>query len=395
MATQKRDAAIVGIHEYPSRAVGPGITEMQIRVDSIRAALEDAGLGWQDIDGLFDYGGGGLGMAEYLGIKPTIIDTTSVGGSSFEFQAAHALYAIRSGKCKVAVLSYGSTAHTQSRNIGTGGFAGGMGAATLTGNMENSWGSVLISNYALVAHRHMHQYGTTTEQLAQISVDTRHHAVRNPEALRAMIDLGFMDTGELTIETVTTSRIIADPLHLYECCMVSDGGGAVIIASPEVARGAQKKPVWIIGAGEATKYRENGGDITVSAGAQSAPMAFGEAGVTPHEIDIAMIYDSFTITVMVCLEDLGFCKKGEGGAYVQDGKLRYDKQGGPALNTDGGGLSSNHPGMRGLFLLTEAARQLRGESTSQVPGAKLAVSHGNGGNLGGTHTGGTIVLAAD
>jgi acetyl-CoA C-acetyltransferase len=210
-----------------------------------------------------------------------------------------------------------------------------------------------------------------------------------------MTDLGFMDTGELTIETVTTSRVIADPLHLYECCMVSDGGGAVIIASPEVARGAKKKPVWIIGAGEATKYRENGGDITVSAGAQSAPMAFGEAGVSPHEIDIAMIYDSFTITVMVCLEDLGFCKKGEGGSYVQDGKLRYDKPGGPALNTDGGGLSSNHPGMRGLFLLTEAARQLRGESTSQVPGAKLAVSHGNGGNLGGTHTGGTIILAAD
>jgi acetyl-CoA C-acetyltransferase len=392
---QRRDAAIVGIHEYPLRAVGPGVTEMQIRVESIRAALEDAGLGWQDIDGLFDYGGGGLSMAEYLGIHPTIIDTTQVGGSSFEFQAAHALYAIRSGKCKVAVLSYGSTAHSQSRNIGTGGFAGGMGPATLTGNMENPWGSVLISNYALVAHRHMYQYGTTSEQLAQISVDTRHHAVRNPEAVRAMTDLGFMDTGELTVETVTTSRMIADPLHLYECCMVSDGGGAVIIAAPEVARGTKKKPVWIIGAGEATKYRENGGDITVSAGAQSAPIAFGEAGVTPHEIDVAMIYDSFTITVLVCLEDLGFCKKGEGGAYVADGKLRYDKPGGPALNTDGGGLSSNHPGMRGLFLLTEATRQLRGESTSQVPNASLAVAHGNGGNLGGTHTGGTIILARD
>jgi acetyl-CoA C-acetyltransferase len=391
---QKRDAAIVGIHEYPSRAVGPGVTEMQIRVESIRAALDDAGLGWQDIDGLFDYGGGGLGMADYLGIKPTIIDTTQVGGSSFEFHAAHALYAIRSGKCKVAVLSYGSISHSQSRNIGTGGFAGG-GMPTLTGNMENSWGSVLISNYALVAQRHMYQYGTTSDQLAQISVDTRHHAVRNPEAVRAMTDLGFVDTGELTREIVTTSRVIADPLHLYECCMVSDGGGAVIIASPEVARNTKKKPVWILGAGEATKYRENGGDITVSAGAQSAPMAFGEAGVTPHEIDVAMIYDSFTITVMVCLEDLGFCKKGEGGAYVEDGKLRYDKPGGPALNTDGGGLSSNHPGMRGLFLLTEAARQLRGESTSQVPDAALAVSHGNGGNLGGTHTGGTVILAKD
>jgi acetyl-CoA C-acetyltransferase len=395
MATQRRDAAIVGIHEYPSRAVGPEVNETQIRIESARAALEDAGLGWQDVDGLFDYGGGGLSFAEYLGIRPTIIDTTSVGGSSFEFQAAHALYAIRSGKCKVALLSYGSTAHTQSRNIGTAGFAGGMGGATLTGNMEMPWGSVLISNYALVAHRHMYQYGTSSRQLAEISVATRAHAVRNPEAVQAMIALGFENTVELTVDDVVQSRMIADPLHLYECCMISDGGGAVVIASPEVARATKKKPVWIIGAGEATKYRENGGDITVSAGVQSAPIAFGEAGVTPAEIDIAMIYDSFSITVMCCLEDLGFCKKGEGGSYVEGGRLRWDNPSGPALNTDGGGLSSNHPGMRGLFLLIEAARQLRGESTSQVEGARLAVAHGNGGNLGGTHTGGTVILAAD
>lgn len=395
MANQRRDAAIVGIHEYPLRAVPPGVTETQIRVDSARAALEDAGLNWQDVDGLFDYGGGGLSFAEYLGLKPTIIDTTSVGGSSFEFHAAHALYAIRSGKCKVALLTYGSTAHSAQRNIGTGGFAGGMGQPTLTGNMETPWGSVLISNYALVAHRHMHQYGTTSEQLAEISVATRAHAVRNEEAVQAMIALGFENTVELTIDDVLQSRVIADPLHLYECCMISDGGGAVVIASADVARGAKKKPVWIIGAGEATKYRENGGDITISAGAQSAPIAFGEAGVTPGEIDIAMIYDSFSITVMTCLEDLGFCKKGEGGAYVEGGRMRWDNPGGPALNTDGGGLSSNHPGMRGLFLLTEATRQLRGESTSQVENASLAVAHGNGGNLGGTHTGGTIILAKD
>jgi acetyl-CoA C-acetyltransferase len=395
MATQKRDAAIVGIHEYPLRAVAPGVNETQIRIESARAALEDAGLGWQDIDGLFDYGGGGLSFAEYLGLKPTVIDTTSVGGSSFEFHAAHALYAIRSGKCKVALLSYGSTAHSAQRNIGTGGFAGGMGAPTLTGNMETPWGSVLISNYALVAHRHMHQYGTRPEQLAEISVATRAHAVRNAEAVQAMVALGFENTVELTIDDVLQSRVIADPLHLYECCMISDGGGAVIIASPEVARNTKKKPVWILGAGEATKYRENGGDITISAGAQSAPMAFGEAGVTPAEIDIAMIYDSFTITVLTCLEDLGFCKKGEGGSWVEGGRLRWDNPTGPALNTDGGGLSSNHPGMRGLFLLIEAARQLRGESTSQVENAQLAVAHGNGGNLGGTHTGGTIILARD
>jgi acetyl-CoA C-acetyltransferase len=177
--------------------------------------------------------------------------------------------------------------------------------------------------------------------------------------------------------------------------MISDGGGAVVIASPEVARNCRKKPVWILGSGEAVKYPENGGDITSSAAVQSGPMAFGEAGITPSEIDIAMIYDSFSITVLTMLEDLGFCRKGEGGAWVTGGKLRFDQRGGPALNTDGGGLSSNHPGMRGIFLLLEATRQLRGESTSQVPGAKLAVAHGNGGMLGSRHSGGTIILGSD
>jgi acetyl-CoA C-acetyltransferase len=177
--------------------------------------------------------------------------------------------------------------------------------------------------------------------------------------------------------------------------MISDGGGAVVIASADVARDCRKTPVWIIGSGEATKYHENDGDITVSAGAQSAPAAFGEAGVMPDEIDVAMLYDSFTITVAVCLEDLGFCKKGEVGDFVAGGRLAFDNPEGPALNTDGGGLSSNHPGMRGIFLLLEATRQLRGESTSQVADARLAVAHGNGGMLAGTHTGGTVILAKD
>ena len=177
--------------------------------------------------------------------------------------------------------------------------------------------------------------------------------------------------------------------------MISDGGGAVVIASPEVARNCAKPPVWILGSGEATKYPSIGGDLTSSAGIQSAPIAFGEAGVSPSEIDIAMIYDSFSITVLTLLEDLGFCAKGEGGAWVAGGRLRFDNPNGPALNTDGGGLSSNHPGMRGIFLLIEAARQLRGESTSQVEGAQLAVAHGNGGMLGARHSAGTIILGRD
>jgi acetyl-CoA C-acetyltransferase len=210
-----------------------------------------------------------------------------------------------------------------------------------------------------------------------------------------MAALEFVGIREISVQDVIESRVIADPLHLLECCMISDGGGAVVIAAADVARDARRPPVWLLGSGEATKYPENGGDITTSAAVQSGPAAFGEAGVRPDEIDICMIYDSFTITVLTILEDLGFCKKGEGGSWVQGGRLRFDDPSGPALNTDGGGLSSNHPGMRGIFLLIEAARQLRGESHSQVDGARLAVAHGNGGMLGSRHCAGTVILGRD
>lgn len=399
MAGQGREAAIVGIHEYPLRKVEPGTTALHIKAASARSALDDAGLSWSDVDGIYDAGeggpaGSGMTLAEYFGYHPTVIDTTGVGGSSYEFHAAHAMRDIAAGKCKVALLTYGSTAHSDARAIGTGGGTG-MGQPNAIGNMEDPWGLVLVANYAMVAHRHMYQYGTTSAQLAEIAVATRAHAVRNPEAVRAMTDLGFVGTDEITVEDVLDARMIADPLHLLDCCMVSDGGGAVVIAHRDVARGTRKPPVWLIGAGEATAYPENDRDITISAAAQSAPIAFGEAGVRPDEIDIAMIYDSFTITVLTMLEDLGFCKKGEGGAFVEGGGLRFDREGRPALNTDGGGLSSNHPGMRGIFLLLEAARQLRGESTAQVPDARLAVAHGNGGQLGTRHTGSTVLLAKD
>ena len=397
MANQKRETAVAGIHEYPLR-LAPDVSAMQIKADSINAALQDAGLEWKDVDGLYDTGdgegGGGLGLSAYLGLRPTVIDTTQVGGASYEFHAAHALRDIREGKAKVAICSYGSTAASTRRAIGTGG-ATGQGPPNWQGNMEDPYGSTTVGNYAMVATRHRHEYGTTTEQLAEISVATRLHATRNPEAVQAMTDLQFMGVGEISVDDVIESRVIADPLHLLECCMVSDGGGAYVIASPEVVADTKKPPVWLIGTGEATKYRTNGGDITTSAGAQSGPIAFSEAQVSPEEIDIAMIYDSFSITVAVCLEDLGFCKKGEIGDFAQGDRFRFDNPQRPTLNTDGGGLSSNHPGMRGIFLLLEAVRQLRGESTSQVEGARLAVAHGNGGFLGSTHTGGTVILARD
>jgi acetyl-CoA C-acetyltransferase len=398
VASQARDAAIVGIYEYPSRDVEGAVSPLQIKAESAARALADAGLTWRDVDAIYDAGDGGamsgLTIAEYFAIKPTVIDTTGVGGSSYEFHAAHAKRDIAAGKAKVALLTYGSTAHSNAMAIGVGGRGGY--ATHPAENMDAFAGMTLVSNYALVAHRHMHQYGTTSEQLAEIPVATRLHAMRNPQAVAAMRALEFVDIRETTIADVVKSRMIADPLHLLECCMISDGGGAVVIAAPEVARNCAKTPVWILGSGEATKYPENGGDITVSAAAQSAPLAFGEAGVTPAEIDIAMIYDSFSITVLTILEDLGFCGKGEGGAWVSGGRLRFDRPSdGPALNTDGGGLSSNHPGMRGIFLLIEATRQLRGESTSQVKNARLAVAHGNGGMLGSRHSGGTIILGRD
>ncbi|HIE86278.1 MAG: hypothetical protein VCA12_05470 [Pseudomonadales bacterium] len=396
--SQKRDAAIVGIHEYPTRDVEGEVSPLQIKAESAARALEDAGLNWSDVDAIYDAGDGGgmsgLNIAEYFGLNPTVIDTTGVGGSSYEYHAAHAKRDIAAGKAKVALLTYGSTAHSNAFAIGVGARRGtSMHPAE---NMDSFAGQTLVSNYAMVAQRHMYQYGTTSEQLAEISIATRLHAMRNPEAVQAMEDLEFLDIRETTIDDVVNSRMIADPLHLLECCMISDGGGAVVIASAEVARDCKKSPVWIIGTGEATKYPETGGDITTSAAAQSAPIAFGEAGLTAAEMDIAMIYDSFSITVMTMLEDLGFCKKGEGGDWVTGGRLRFDRPSdGPALNTDGGGLSSNHPGMRGIFLLIEATRQLRGESTSQVEGARLAVAHGNGGMLGSRHSAGTIILGGD
>ncbi|MAI54461.1 MAG: hypothetical protein CBC55_08740 [Gammaproteobacteria bacterium TMED95] len=396
--SQSRDAAIVGIHEYPSRDVEGEVSPLQIKAASAAAALLDAGLNWSDVDAIYDAGeaGGmtGLTIAEYFGLRPRVINTTNVGGSSYEFHAAHALRDIRAGKAKVALLTYGSTAHSNARAIGVGG----RGGASMhpAENMDSFAGMTLIANYAMVAQRHMYEYGTTSEQLAEISVATRMHAMRNPEAVKAMEDLEFLDIRETTIADVVNSRMIADPLHLLECCMISDGGGAVVIASPEVARNCRKAPVWILGSGEATQYPTNGGDMTTSAAAQSGPIAFAEAGVSPAEIDIAMIYDSFSITVLTLLEDLGFCPKGEGGRWVEGGRLRFDRPAdGPALNTDGGGLSSNHPGMRGIFLLLEATRQLRGESTSQVKDAKLAVAHGNGGMLGSRHAAGTIILGSD
>jgi acetyl-CoA C-acetyltransferase len=389
-------AAIAGVHEFPRRTAG-GLSSLQIKAECAARALEDAGLAWRDVDAVYDASEAGrmqgLTIAEYFGISPRVIDTTAVGGSSYEFQAAHASRDIAAGKANVALLTYGSTAHSQARAIGTGGRAAA--DPQPADNMERPYGLTLVGNYAMVARRHMAEYGTTPEQLAEIAVTTRRHAMRNPQAVAGLADIGFRDVREITVDDVLGSRLIADPLHLLECCIVSDGGGAVVIVSSAVAAGIPKRPAWILGTGEAVGYPAGGADLTTTAAARSGREAFGQAGIRPDEIDVAMIYDSFTITVLAILEDLGFAKKGEGGPFAAGGCLAFDRPGGPALNTDGGGLSSNHPGMRGIFLLIEATRQLRGESTAQVPGARLAVAHGNGGLLATRHAAGTIVLGRE
>jgi acetyl-CoA C-acetyltransferase len=389
-------AAIGGIYEFPGRRAH-GLSKLQIKAECARHALADAGLDWSDVDAVYDASEAGsmqgMTIAEYFGVIPRVLDTTAVGGSSYEFHAAHAARDIAAGRANVALLTYGSTARSESRAIGTGGRA--PSEPQPSANMETPYGLTLIGNYALAAQRHMAQYGTKPEELAEIAVTARAHAVRNPAAVAGLTEIGISSTGELTVDDVLGSRLIADPLHLLECCIVSDGGGAVVIVSPAVAAGLPKPPVWILGTGEAVGYPGNHADITTSAAVRSGRDAFGQAGVRPDEIDVAMIYDSFTITVLTILEDLGFAKKGEGGPYVANGRLRFDRAGAPALNTDGGGLSSNHPGMRGIFLLIEATRQLRGESTAQVPEARLAVAHGNGGQLGTRHAAGTIILGRE
>ncbi len=394
-------AAIAGIYEYPDRVI-TGKSVLQVKAECAARALADAGLSWSDVDAVYDTMEAGtsadpahlsgLHISEYLGLRPRVIDTTAVGGSSYELQAAHAVRDIQAGRARVALLSYGSLAKS---SLGRPDDRAGEAPKTPSANLERPYGMSLAGSYALVAQRHMHQYGTTPEQLAEIAVTARYHALRNPDAVRGLSGGGRKEVTGLTAADVLASRPVADPLHLLDCCLITDGGGAVVIVAADVVTDLKPAPVWILGTGEAPGYVANDNDITVTAAARSGPAAFGEAGVRPDEIDIAMVYDSFTITTLAALEDLGFCEKGEGGPFAAGGRLRFDRPGAVALNTDGGGLSSSHPGMRGIFLLIEATRQLRGQSTAQVPGARLAVAHGTGGSLGARHVAGTVILGVN
>jgi acetyl-CoA C-acetyltransferase len=383
--TIKGKAYIAGIYEHPTRKAD-GISLARIHAEVAKGALEDAGLSHKDVDGYFCAGDspglGPLNMAEYLGLKPKHVDSTDTGGSSYLIHAAHAAQAIALGKCKVALITLAGKPRT-------GGGQPGGGRRPVDPPdypFEAPYKGTVLNLYAMCAQRHMYEYGTTSEQLAWIKVAASHHAQHNPHAMLRDV---------VTVEDVVNSPIVADPLHRLDCCVISDGGGAIVMVAPEIAKSLKRPQVRIIGAGEAIKHVNAGQvDLTYSGARQSGPIAFAEAGVKPSDIKYASIYDSFTITVLMQLEDLGFCEKGKGGAFVADGNL-ISGVGKLPFNTDGGGLCNNHPGNRGgMTKILEAVRQLRGEAhpAVQVKNCDLALAHGTGGSLGTRHGSGTIIL---
>ncbi|MFD5566898.1 thiolase C-terminal domain-containing protein [Streptomyces cadmiisoli] len=372
-----RRVAVVGVSLSACGRVDQA-TPYTLHAQAARRALADAGLDRGLVDGFASAGTGTLAPAEvadYLGLRPTWVDSTSVGGSTWEVMAAHAADAIAAGHANAVLLAYGSTARADlraGRRTGTLSF-GTRGPL----QFEVPYGHTLIAKYAMAARRHMIEHGTTVEQLAQVAVQARANAALNPEAM-------FRDP--ITVDDVLSGPPVAEPFTKLHCCVRSDGGAAVLLAAEEFVRDCRTAPVWILGTGEHVSHAamSQWTDFTVSPAAVSGRLAFERAGVRPHEIDFAEIYDAFTYMTLVTLEDLGFCAKGEGGAFVEKGRLRVEG-GDLPVNTDGGGLSAQHPGMRGLFLLVEAVRQLRGEAGARQVRARdgelprLGVASGTGG----------------
>ena len=386
--TIKGKAYIAGVYEHPTRKADD-TSLAQLHAEVAKGALEDAGLTKNDVDGYFCAGDapglGPLSMADYMGLgKLRHVDTTETGGSSYVVHVGHAAQAIAAGKCTVALITLAG--RPRAEGMATGTAPRNYGSAAPDVQFEYPFGPTVVNQYAMCAMRHMHQYGTTSEQLAWIKVAASHHAQHNPHALLRDV---------VTVEEVVASPTIADPLHRLDCCVITDGGGAVVVVHPDVAKRLARPRVKLLGAGEATKLQMGGKiDLTYSGGARSGPIAFDEAGVTPGDIRYVSIYDSFTITVLMTLEDLGFCAKGQGGKFVSDGNL-IAGTGRLPFNTDGGGLCNNHPANRGgMTKVIEAVRQLRGEAHPQVQvkNCTLALAHGTGGSLGTRHGSATVIL---
>jgi acetyl-CoA C-acetyltransferase len=374
-------AYIVGAFEHPTRKA-PDKSTAQLHAECARGALADAGLELRDVDAYFCAGDapgmGALSMADYLGLKLKHVDSTDTGGSSYLVHVAHAAQAVAAGKCRVALITLAGRPRSEARTP--------LAANVPEVPFEAAYGVLTLNMYAMVAARHMHEFGTTPEQLAWVKVAMSHHAQHNPHAMLRDV---------VSVADVLASPRVADPLHKLDCCVVSDGGGALLVVAPEVARSLKRPRVKVLGAGEALKGQDGGRvDLSYSAARWSGPAAFSEAGVSPADIQYASIYDSFTITVLMQLEDLGFCNKGEGGRFVADGNL-IAGVGKLPVNTDGGGLCNNHPANRGgITKVIEAVRQLRGEAHPkvQVPNCTLALAQGTGGLLGSRHGSATLIL---
>jgi len=384
----KRTPVIAGIADAPlsDGKFLLGETVLQAQAKVARAALDDAGLRMSDVDGLLTAGVWGmpgpgslmpLTVGEYLGITPRFMDGTNIGGSAFEAHVAHAALAIEAGYCDVALIVYGSAQRTaRSRSLG--------GRPTgLTFQYEVPYGlATPVGSYALAATRYLHQYGGRPEDLAAVAVSARRWAQLNEAA---------MMREPLSVDDVLASPMICDPLHVRDCCLATDGAGAVIMTTAERARDLKSRAVRVLGYGEAQEswLISEMEDLTwLKSAAMSSERAFAMAGVSRNDIDVLQVYDSFTITVLLTLEALGYCGRGEAAAFMKGGRI--GPGGALPVNTSGGGLSCLHPGMYGLFLIIEAVRQLRGEcGQRQVANAELALVHGTGGHLS---SGGTCIF---
>ncbi|MGF6292365.1 acetyl-CoA C-acetyltransferase [Paraburkholderia youngii] len=326
-------------------------------------------------------------MAEYIGLRNLRhIDTTESGGSAYLLHVAHAVEAIRAGHCNVALV----TMADRPLSSGTGTALAGVDRSTMPNlAFQSAVPPPPMYGYAMVARRHMHEFGTTSKQLAWVRVAASHHAQHNPNAVHREV---------VTVDDVLSSPMVADPLHRLDCCVVTDGGGALVIVNPAIAAQLQRPKVAVVGTGAAVKHPDAGRiDLLTSAGARSGANAFAEAGITPRDIGYASLYDSFTITVLIQLEDLGFCAKGDGGKFVMDGNL-ISGVGKLPFNTDGGGLCNNHPGNKGgMTKILEAVRQSRGQAhpAVQVKNRDFVLAHGTGGNLASAHAAGTLILKAE
>jgi acetyl-CoA acetyltransferase len=376
----RMSAAIVGAAETDTVGVIPDKSALQLHAEAAFNALADAGLTKDDVDGVLCAGQSPVAVAEYLGITPTFVDGTGVGGCSFMLHVRHAAAAIKAGLCSVALITHGESGRSR---VGTGAWA--RSPQMLMAQFEEPYGVAgPPTRFTIPIVRHMKAFGTTEEQIASVAVATRRWAERNPRA---------MMREPITVEDVLASRLIAWPVHLLECCLVTDGGGALVVVSAERAKDFPKKPVYVLGTGESTEHSMISmmHDMTESRAFKvSGDLAFREAKIDRKDVDHAMFYDAFAHTPMFALEDLGFVAKGESGPFFAE--MRTAPGGDFPLNTNGGGLSYTHTGMYGMFAIQESVRQLRGEAAAQLDDVRVSIAHGVGGMF---HAAGTLLLTND